>query len=257
MLEVSLIIPVYNGGPFISGNVSTVLAFMRRHSRSFEVVVVDDGSSDDTGDVLERSSAPELRVIRLPVNQGKYGAVKAGMTAACGRSRIFIDADLPFDLEAVPYMSRLINERGFHLVIGDRSLAESQDGARPPLLRRIATRAFCIAIRLLVTGGLFDTQCGLKGMRGDVADALFPLLRDTGFSGDVELLYVALKYNLEIKRIPVRLRRSEVSTVNVFKHSLVMLARIMTLPARWHKGVYYSDALGRLASQNYWSQPQG
>ncbi len=107
-------------------------------------------------------------------------------------------------------------------------------------------------MRLLVTGGLFDTQRGLKGFRGDVADALFPLLLDERFSGDVELLYVALKYNLEIKRIPVRLRQSGPSTVRLGRDAMRMLARIGGLRRNWRRGRYASEALERIANQVYW-----
>ena len=108
-------------------------------------------------------------------------------------------------------------------------------------------------MRILVAGGLFDTQCGLKGFRGDVAEALFPMLRDTGFSGDVELLYVSLKYNLEIKRVPVRLRRSAPSSVRVVNHGLRMLRRISRLRRSWRKGFYRSELMSSIAEQRYWS----
>ena len=105
---------------------------------------------------------------------------------------------------------------------------------------------------MLVTGELFDTQVGFKAFRGDVASALFPLITDDGFAGDVELLYVALKYNLAIRRIPVRLVRTGPSTVNVLGHSLPMLRRIAGLRRRWASGEYESPALRSMASQRYW-----
>jgi dolichyl-phosphate beta-glucosyltransferase len=105
---------------------------------------------------------------------------------------------------------------------------------------------------MLVTGGLFDSQCGLKGFRADVADAIFPLLTDDGFSGDVELLYIALKYNLSLRRIPVRLQRASPSTVKLRRHSLPMLLSILGLRHRWGSQRYASPALSEIASQAYW-----
>lgn len=91
-------------------------------------------------------------------------------------------------------------------------------------------------------------QSGLKGFRGDVAEALFPIVRDNGFSGDVELLCICLKYNLEIKRVPVRLRRSAPSSVRVMHHGPRMLRRISRL-----RGFYRSENMSRIADQRYWS----
>ena len=109
---------------------------------------------------------------------------------------------------------------------------------------------------MLLNGGLFDIQCGIKGFRDEVADALFPLVTDDGFSGDVELLYIALKHNLSIRRIPVRLQRASPSTVRLRFHSLPMLWRILRLRHNWNTGRYESETLSRIASQAYWQTPQ-
>jgi dolichyl-phosphate beta-glucosyltransferase len=251
--DVTLVLPVYNGAAYAARSAETAAELLAARCASWEVVVVDDGSLDGTADSVGTVTGEGIRLVRLETNTGKFGALKAGMREARGRCRVFTDADLPFDLAAIPYMVRLVNERGFHLVIGDRTLRESEyhDHVRPP--RRLASRSFSFFVRLLVTGGLFDTQCGLKALRADVADALFPLLLDDGFAGDVELLYVALKYNLEIKRIPVRLLRSEPTTVRLLAHAGPMLASIARLKGNWEAGRYASDALAAVARQAYWA----
>ena len=174
------------------------------------------------------------------------------MRHSTGVCRIFTDADLPYDLDALPYMERLISNLGFHLVIGDRVLPGSRYRELLPFLRLQASRSFSTATRLLVTGELFDTQCGLKGCRGDVADLLFPLLRSNRFAGDVELLYIALKYNLAIRRIPVRLVRSSPSSVRMMRDSLGMIGSISRLRSNWSHGRYFSQPLFDLAKQHYW-----
>ena len=173
------------------------------------------------------------------------------MARARGRCRIFTDADLPYDLDALPYIARLVNERGLEIVIGDRNLPESVYDVHTSWLRNISTKVFSFFVYIVVTGGLFDTQCGLKGFRGDVAEALFPLVTDHGFSGDVELLYIALKYNLEIKRIPVRLESHGPSTVRLFSQAWRMLGRIAQLRLNWNRGRYASDRLRRISKQDY------
>jgi dolichyl-phosphate beta-glucosyltransferase len=213
---------------------------------------VDDGSRDETRKILESLPKRNLKVIGLDKNRGKFGALAAGMAQARGRCRIFTDADLPYDLTALPYVVRLINERGFHIVIGDRNLPQSVYDIHTTWLRKVSTWIFSFFVYMVVTGGLFDTQCGLKGFRADVAEGLFPLVTDWGFSGDVELLYIALKYNLEIKRIPVRLESHGPSTVRLFSQALRMLGRVSQLRLNWNRGIYASQKLKDITSQDYW-----
>ncbi len=251
--DLSLVLPVFNAADFVERTLAEAAEFLGRGRLSWEIVAVDDGSTDGTAACLAAQPAENLTIVSLPENLGKFGALKAGMRASRGKCRIFTDADLPFDLDAVPYMARLVIDRGFHIVTGDRTLVGSD--YRPHVSRRrdTASVAFSFLVRMLVTGGLFDTQCGLKAFRSDVADALFPLLGENGFAGDVELLYLALKYNLEIKRVPVRLRRSGPTTVHLGLDSLPMLARIASLRRAWNSGRYRSPALERIAGQAYWT----
>jgi dolichyl-phosphate beta-glucosyltransferase len=253
---VSLVIPVHNGADFIAGSVAEARRFLDRKCPAHEVVVVDDGSTDDTVAALEPLLDDRVRLVSLPENAGKFGALKAGMAAATGECRIFTDADLPYDLEAVPYIAGLVNGRGYDLVVGDRTLPESVSLSNSRVARKFSSRVFSYCVRMLVTGGLFDSQCGIKGFSAEVADALFPLVIDDSFSGDVELLYIALKHNLCIRRIPVRLQRASPSTVRLRFHSLPMLGRILKLRHNWNSGCYESETLRRIASQAYWPKPR-
>jgi len=250
---VSLVIPVFNGESFLAESLARLESFFERSDLTAEIIFVDDGSTDGTAGILDGCPIAGPVVVRLPENRGKFAALKAGMAVARGGCRVFTDADLPYDLEALPYMAELTLNRGFHIVVGDRTLAESELGVDQPLLRRLSTRAFSFSVRMLVTGELFDTQVGFKAFRGDVASELFPLVTDDGFAGDVELLYVALKYNLAIRRIPVRLLRSGPTTVSVVGDSLPMLKTIVGLRGRWASGGYDSPGLAEIAEQRYWT----
>jgi len=251
-MDLSVVIPVYNGERYIGESLRRLQDFLAKTIASAEVIVVDDGSTDGTRRVLGSLAGLNLRVIGLDRNEGKFGALVAGMAACHGSCCLFTDADLPYDLEAIPYITRLVNERHFHVVIGDRKIQGSEYHEHLPFLRKLTTEAYSFFVGLIVTGGLFDTQCGLKGFRSDVAKAIFPLLRDKGFSGDVELLYIALKYNLEVRRIPARLRRSHPSSVNILAHAPRMLWRITHLRRNWKRGCYASADLARIARQAYW-----
>jgi dolichyl-phosphate beta-glucosyltransferase len=254
-VDLSVVVPVFDGAELVGPSVALLEDALRGRPGTSEIVVVDDGSTDGTASRVPVSD--RVRLVSLPQNRGKFGALKAGMAAARGRCRIFTDADVPYDLEALGYIESLVNERGFHVVVGDRTLDASPEGERRPWPRAAASVVFTALVRLFVTGGLFDTQCGLKGFRGDVADLLFPLLTVEGFAGDVELLYVALKYNLEIRRIPVRLRRHEASTVRFGAHAPEMLRDALRLRGKWVRGLYESEGLRRIAAQDYWNPGAG
>ncbi len=253
-MELSLVIPIYKGSAYAAQSAQLVHGYLSAiDGLGFEIIFVDDGSPDDTSAILRGLNLPQVKVVTLPNNQGKFAAIKAGMLEAKGDVRIFTDGDIPYELEAISYVFENIRNRRIHVVVGDRTLPGSEYAEKLGLVRRVVTEAFTAFVRILVAGGLFDTQCGLKGFRGDVAEALFPMLRDTGFSGDVELLYVSLKYNLEIKRVPVRLRRSAPSSVRVVNHGLRMLRRISRLRRSWRKGFYRSELMSSIADQRYWS----
>ncbi len=251
-IDISLVIPVRNGADFIAHTVASSRDFLVERGLNFEIVVVDDGSNDGSAAAVRPLTDDQVRLIDLPINRGKFGALKVGMAEAHGACRIFTDADLPYDIEAIPYIAELINQDDFHVVVGDRTLPESCSITETRLSRRLSSRVFSFCVRMLVTGGLFDSQCGLKGFRSDVAVAAFPLLTDPGFSGDVELLYIALKHNLSIRRIPVRLRTTSATTVRLTIHSLPMLGRILRLRRNWNSGRYDSIELRRIGSQTYW-----
>lgn len=244
---------MYNGEAYLADSLRRLDAFVASQNAPVEIVVVDDGSTDATAEQLASSDRPEVTTVRHPTNRGKFAALKTGMAAARGFCRAFTDADLPYDLEALPYMSDLVTSRGFHLAVGDRTLTDSEHRTDRPPLRGLGSRVFSFSVRMLVTGELFDTQVGLKAFRGDVADELFPMVSDDGFAGDVELLYIALKYNLAIRRIPVRLLRSGRSTVSLLGDSVPMLVRIAGLRRRWASGEYESPALRAIADQRYWA----
>jgi len=250
---VSLVIPVHNGEDFVAESIDEARSFLDRKCPAYEIVVVDDGSTDGTQGILEPLLNDRVKLIRLPENTGKYGALKAGMAFATGDCRVFTDADLPYDLEAVPYIAGLVNGHGYDIVVGDRTLPESVSLSNSRVARKLSSRIFSFCVRMLVTGGLFDSQCGIKGFRAEVAEVLFPLVMDNSFSGDVELLYIALKHNLSIRRIPVRLQRGSPSTVRLRFHSLPMLGRILKLRHNWNAGCYDSEILSRIGSQAYWA----
>lgn len=250
-MTLSVIIPAYNAGLLIRGTISSLLSYLPKYFPSFEVIVVDDASLDNTFKEVASFKASHLTLIQHQKNKGKFGSIKTGMQAASGTCRVFTDADLPYEMTAIPYLAHLISEMQFHLAIGDRTLGGSIDRTAKDRIRKLFSFGCRTAVRLLVAGEIFDTQCGLKAIRGDVANAIFPLIQEDGFAGDMELLYIALKYNLAIRRVPVRLEHSAPSTVRLGADSFTMLRRLILLRRSWQRGDYYSQQLKEIAKQEY------
>jgi dolichyl-phosphate beta-glucosyltransferase len=250
-MNLSVIIPAYNAGLMIRSTVASLLSYLPNHFLTFEVIVVDDASFDNTFKEGASFKDSHLRLIQHQANRGKFGAIKTGMQAAIGTCRVFTDADLPYEISAIPYLAHLITELQFHLAIGDRTLGGSIERTEKDRIRKLFSFGCRTAVRLLVAGEIFDTQCGLKAIRGDVADAIFPLIQDDGFAGDIELLYIALKYNLAIRRVPVRLERSSRSTIKLASDSLKILKRLLLLRSAWQSGDYHSQLLTQIARQEY------
>jgi dolichyl-phosphate beta-glucosyltransferase len=252
MVEVSVILPIFNASKFVENNIAILYDFLKIHYSSFEIVAVDDGSTDGTPNQLSAMKYDELRVIKGEKNHGKGYAVARGMEVAKGSCRVFTDVDLPYDLRAICVFTHLINQRGYHIVIGDRTLPGSNYYEQVSKLRAIASRIFATVIRLGIVGEIHDTQCGIKAFHGEIAQELFPLLHMQGFGFDVEALYVALKYNLEIRRIPVKYRGTAESTVNPLVDGLSMLFSVVQLPRYWRQGRYKSKILEDLWCLCYW-----
>jgi len=256
-MKLSVVIPVYNAASVLADSLGSLVRVLAERAPSHEIIVVDDGSSDDSLQVAEGMASERLRVVALPENHGKFAAIREGMAAAQGSCRIFTDADVPYDHAALLYIERLVNEGRHHMVIGDRTLADSDRLVTLSAARRLMSWTFRQFLRLLVTGGVPDSQCGLKGFRADVADSLFPLLTDERFGGDIEIIYIALKYNLAVRRIPIRLQRQGPSTVHALSDTLALLRTLARLRGHWRRGAYRSDALLDIASQRYWEDDAG
>ena len=249
--KLSIVLPVFNGARFLPITVPRLVAALDQLQERWEIVIVDDGSLDTTPQFLASCAGPagalgEILPAPLAENIGKFGALCEGMARTSGECCIFIDADLPFELSAVERFFRMIIADGFDIVIGDRTLSESRTVGGSTPIRRVAHLLFSQLIRAVSLGGFADSQCGMKAYRADVARALFPLLLEKRFSGDIEHLYLALKCGLAVTKAPVVQLDHGTSTVSVITAALDILRTMVLLPIRWHSGGYAAERLFEL-----------
>lgn len=228
-----MVIPCYRSAPLARDAVAPVARALEGAGWSWELIIVDDGGGDFRPG--EFDTHPHVRLRRFPMNRGKGAAVRDGMLAARGVARVFTDVDVPFGTAPIVDVARRLLDGSAPVVIGDRRIPGSDYHLRLGWGRRVASLAFTWFVGSLVTDGLYDTQCGLKGLRGDVVEALFPALVVDRFAFDVELVYAALQLGLRIDRVPVRLLRNETSSVRLPRDAVraaLDLARIRWQAAR-------------------------
>jgi dolichyl-phosphate beta-glucosyltransferase len=237
--EVSLVIPSFNSIGYLRDNVDRVVAFYKRAGIDGEVVVADDGSTDGTPDSVTESD--RVRVLRLP-HRGKGAAVRAAMAVTTGELCGFTDADLPYGVDPLALAMTYIRDRRYHAVIGDRTLPGSTH-ASTGLLRTAISEFASFSFRTLLTGGIYDTQCGFKLFRGEVGREVFRLSRISGFAIDVEIIYLLLKNRLDVKRIPVRLESNAPSSVRVVRDSATAFGDIASIRLNWAIGRYRAPLL--------------
>ena len=242
--SLSVVLPCFRSAPLAESSASRLSEFLTNAGLTYEIVIVDDGGGDFGPDAF--SDRDDVRLVRLDRNRGKGAAVRAGMLAASGDVRVFTDVDLPYDLDLILVMRECIRAQGYHFVIGDRTLLGSAYAEVTSAKRRAASALFSAFVGRLVTGGFFDTQCGLKAIRGDLADLMFPLQQIDRFAFDVELVYLALKHRLDIKRIPVQLRNNQTSTVRLFRDSARGVTDVFRIKYHQVRGHYRDEAIERL-----------
>ena len=238
----SLIIPVYNGGPFIADSLLRLTAWRKTRTYTVEVILVNDGSTDNTLSVIQNyidTTDPEIGLISGDHNRGKGYAVRTGMMQARGKYRIFTDADIPFGVEVFDRVIHCLDFKGFDVCIGNRHSVNSEYRVRIGWLRGLSSQLFTFFISRFVVTGITDTQCGLKGFKGSVAEKLFGRARVNGFAFDVELLYLCYKYEFEIRRIPVKFEGNNLSTIRLGADSVAMFTDVIGLPIRYHFTRHY------------------
>jgi glycosyltransferase involved in cell wall biosynthesis len=229
----SIVIPAYNEAARIPATLQEVVACVRKQGWSAEVVVVDDGSTDATVEVVRSfaASAPEVRILQNPGNRGKGYSVRSGILQSLGEVVMFTDADLSAPMEEAQGLFDAI-ANGADIAIGSRWLERTRQTIRQPLYRQLFGRCFNGVTRFVMGLPFADTQCGFKAFTRSAAQTVFQLQTIERWGFDPEILFIALKRGYRIQEIPVSWAHDERTRMSYLKDGMKMLQEIAIV--RWN-----------------------
>lgn len=238
--ELSIIVPAYDEEVLITNTLNGLQSYMQNRSERYEILVVDDGSQDATVTCIRnwhKQNPVELRLLLNETNRGKGFSIRRGVMESHGQYVLFIDADLPYELDAIDAFLQALRN-GFDLAVGSRVLPGSEVKG-VPVIRFIAGQVFSWLERFVLSTGTADTQCGFKGFTSAAAKDIFRRLTIDGFGFDVEMFFVARKLKYRIQPIAVQMiDRHRASRVRLFSDSLGMLMNLFMVRWRDWQGKY-------------------
>src|SRR5690348_13400954 len=261
--SLSVVIPAYNEAARLGNTLTAVVNYLRRSWPDAELIVVDDGSTDNTASLAREvlndtagihitggglhdtgggagNSGRSLRtsVITYKSNLGKGRAVRLGLLAARGDVALFTDADLSTPITEAPKLVDPISNGQFDVTFGSRALDRKLIGVHQPWRREQGGRVFNLVVRLATGLPFWDTQCGFKAFRMSVCRPLVEAATVDRFGFDVELLYLAFRAGLRLKEVPVRWDHNEGSTVSLASDSFRMVSEVGLIRQQTRRGVY-------------------
>ena len=236
MVQLSVVVPAFNEERRLQAAVNGAVAYLAPLQVTFEIIIVDDGSTDATSTVIgtleQRFS--QVRSIRLPVNSGKGAAVKAGMMAAQGAHVLFTDADQSTSIDQLPRVMSPVVHDGFDIAMGSRALAASRIVVGQKWYRQALARGFGAATRILFVRGFRDCQCGFKLFTRDAARMLFPMITSRTAIFDMELMLLAARKGYRIAEVPIDWRHDPDSRLTYsFWTSLGLLRELLRMKLHW------------------------
>jgi dolichyl-phosphate beta-glucosyltransferase len=231
--ELSIVIPCYNEEQRLPRTIELIERYLAGKGVSYELILVDDGSSDGTRKLMDAAAErnPALRLEALPQNRGKGRALAEGVAAARGAEILVTDADLSTPIEELDKLRAELG-KGAGVAIASRALKGSRVEVSQPIYRELMGKAFNLLVQAVLLPGLWDTQCGFKLFRADVAHDAFAALTTDGFGYDPEVLYRAKKRGVRIAEVPVVWRNSAPTKVSPIKSSLDMFRHVVRIRFR-------------------------
>ncbi len=228
--SLTVVVPCYNEAARLPGTLRGIHNYLNREIQDAELIVVDDGSSDSTLEILDRlrPTLPLLKVISYARNRGKGFAVRTGILEATKEAVLFCDADQSTPISELGRFWPSLDD-GASVIIASRYSRRSVISVPQPFHRRLLGKIFRMLVSLLGVRGLADTQCGFKLFRADDARTLFSRLATDGFSFDVEVLLRARRLGLRVRQVAVRWDHSDDSRIRVCRDPLRMLLELVKI----------------------------
>jgi dolichyl-phosphate beta-glucosyltransferase len=236
-MKVSLIVPVWNEEKRLKHSIIKILKYCDKKLEDYELIIVDDGSSDNTAKIVRTCSNNKIILLQNKINMGKGYSVKKGILSAKYPYVLFLDCDLATPIEELDKFITYAND-GYDIVIASRNLKESKIISKQPKYRQWLGKIFSVLVQCIAIRGFKDTQCGFKLFKTNIAKKIVSLQTFNRFSFDVELLYIAKKMNLKIKEAPVTWYDKDGSTVRIWKDTSRMLTDLFRIKLNNFKGKY-------------------
>lgn len=226
----SIILPAYNEAERLGPSLEKALAFVRERNWQVEILVVDDGSSDETAAIVRgfMQQAPEIRLIENPGNRGKGYSVRNGMLHARGEILLFSDADFSSPIHEADKLVQAIHE-GADVAFGSRWLLAQTQTKRQSLLRQFVGRVYNRLMRITLGLPYRDTQCGFKAFTRRAAGVVFTRQQIERWGFDPEILFIARRFGLKMVEVPVEWANDDRSKVNPFSDGIKMFLELLTI----------------------------
>jgi len=226
----SVVVPCYNEERRLPSTIEQIQRYLDGTGASYELILVDDGSTDGTRKVMNDAASrhPSVRIQALPRNRGKGRALAEGVAAASGKEILITDADLSTPIEELEKLQAAL-DKGAGAAIASRALRGSRVEVSQPVYRVMMGKAFNLIVQLVLLPGIWDTQCGFKLFRADVAKDAFGALTTDGFGFDPEVLFRAKKRGVRIAEVPVVWRNSAPTKVSPISSSLDMFKHVVRI----------------------------
>lgn len=240
--DISIVIPAFNESERLGAPLRKVIAYLAERQSNGEIIVVDDGSSDDTSQVAENAFAefPSIasQVVRYETNRGKGFAVRTGLKAATADIALFSDADFSSPIEEMPKLVDPIRNGEYDITFGSRALDRSLIGTHQPWRREQGGRVINLLIRTMSGLDFADTQCGFKAFNMLKFRPLIDMMQIDRFGFDVEFLFVAQHNGLRLAEIPVRWNDVVGSKVSALRDTRRMISELRTIRRSAREGSY-------------------
>ncbi|TAN32590.1 glycosyltransferase family 2 protein [bacterium] len=231
--RLSVVIPCYNEEQRLPRTIERIERYLGGRGTSYELILVDDGSTDGTRLVMDAAAGRQdsVRIEALPRNRGKGRALAEGVAVATGAVILVTDADLSTPIEELDKLEAAL-EAGAGVAIASRALRGSRVEISQPVYRVLMGKAFNLIVQLVLLPGIWDTQCGFKLFASEVAHAAFAGLTTDGFGYDPEVLYRAKRRGVRIAEVPVVWRNSAPTKVSPIRSSLDMFRHVVRIRFR-------------------------